>query len=210
MDISPEGLVEPTNSCAENTDMTPSPTKRTPITKRGRPKKNFAKSSKKSKNRRASELIAKYSLEELEYAIQKLKRGCRKEEENCLTPPKALALCLDLDLSERKYNVLRNTINDLHPNCFPSLYTLRMLKQNLVPTINASETSAEVDVETIMCKTVEGILDQCDIPQGLNTLQLIGKWGMDGSSGHSRFKQTFCNVENSDEFMFVIAFVPIK
>lgn len=92
MDISPEASVEPTNNCEENTDMSPSPTKITLITKRGRPRKNFAKSSNKSKNRRASELIAEYSLEELEYAIQKIKRGCRKEEKNCLTPPKALAL----------------------------------------------------------------------------------------------------------------------
>lgn len=37
------------------------------------------------------------------------------------------------------------------------------------------------------------------------------KWGMDGSSGHSRYKQVFQTEEHgTDEFLFFIALVPLR
>lgn len=102
----------------------------------------------------------KYSLEELELAVKKMKSGKEKEEEKRFSPSDALALYLNLDISERKYNILRKAVNVLHPNCFPSLYSLRNQKQKLVPTVTATESSAEVD---LMRVTTKRLLDLCKV-----------------------------------------------
>lgn len=187
-----------------------SPTEISAPKKSGRPMKIFVNCSKRTKNRKVSKLMEQYSLEELELAVQKMKGGKHKEEEKRLSPSDALALYLNLDISERKYNILRKAVNVLHPHCFPSLYSLRNQKQKLVPTVTATETSAEVDLKSIMRLTTERVLDLCKVQDKMCKLQLIGKWGMDGSSGHSRYKQKFSNADQTDEFMFFIAFVPIK
>lgn len=41
------------------------------------------------------------------------------------------------------------------------------------------------------------------------TFTLICKWGFDGSSGHSLYKQKFTDSSNTDEFLFSIGLVPI-
>lgn len=157
-----------------------------------------------------------YSFEELQFAAQKSKRRSFSESyesSSCgLTPSEALALYLDLDLSDRKYIVLRQKINSLHTNCLPSLHALRREKQSIIPPIIADEFSTEVELKCLMRKTVEGIAELCDVQNITENekLSLICKWGMDGSSGHSRYKQKFDNPDHSDEFMFLIAFVPLK
>lgn len=183
--------------------------------KRGRPKKSFNVSSSKSKTRKVAKLIEANSLEEIEYAANKLKRRSNSTSESqhnlkCLPVSKALALYMDLDLSERKYVVLRQTINEIHPNCLPSLYALRREKHKLVPPITATEVSAEVDLKTVMRRTAEGVVELCDAQGEKSKLSLECKWGMDGSSGHSRYKQKFESANRTDEFMFFIAFVPLR
>lgn len=39
---------------------------------------------------------------------------------------------------------------------------------------------------------------------------IVYKWGCDGSSGHSIYKQKFDDPEKTDEFMFIISLVPIR
>lgn len=117
---------------------------------------------------------------------------------------------MDLDLSDRKYNILRKTVNELYENCFPSLYALRKEKQKVIPNITTTEISAEVDIKSIMQRTSAAILKLCKLDENPTKVTLVCKWGMDGSSGHSRYKQKFSNEESNDEFMFFIAFVPLK
>lgn len=184
--------------------------------KRGRPTKRFEHTTSKTKNRRVADLVKKYSLEELEFAVSKMKRNSysfsesQDSNQKCLPIAKTLALYMDLDLSERKYIVLRQAINELYPNCLPSLYALQAEKKTLIPPVRVTEISAEVDLKTLMRKTAERICELCDVDDKTCKLSLICKWGMDGSSGHSRYKQTFANESHTDEFLFFIAFVPLK
>lgn len=71
----------------------------------------------------------------------------------------------------------------------------------------------KVNTQDILQKTVNSILDLVDTDsiQSISSLHLtvVCKWGMDGSSGHSTYKQTFVEETATDEFMFFIAFVPI-
>lgn len=204
------------SSIASDMETNVSHTTNEEITKSGRKKKVFSQSSVRSKNRKISELIENYSFEELQYAADKLRKRCNnnldstKADVKCISIEKSLALYMDLDLSERKYNVLREAINELHPNCLPSLYALRNEKLKFLPPIATTEISAEVDLKCIMCKTAESVIKICNTEQKCTKLSLICKWGMDGSSGHSRYKQKFENENSSDEFIFFIAFVPLR
>lgn len=42
------------------------------------------------------------------------------------------------------------------------------------------------------------------------TATLIGKWGFDGSSGHSEYKQCFSDSSIEDNNMFVTSYVPLR
>ena len=45
---------------------------------------------------------------------------------------------------------------------------------------------------------------------GSKSLTLISKWGCDGSSGHSQYKQKFQKQGITDEYLFLISFVSLK
>lgn len=80
-------------------------------------------------------------------------------------------------------------MNSVHQDCFPSYYLIAEAKKKLIPNdIHVSETSAEVPLQNILDKTAHSILNMNDF-QTENDLILECKWGFDGSSGHSVYKQ---------------------
>lgn len=50
----------------------------------------------------------------------------------------------------------------------------------------------------------------CKISDNVNNLKIVYKWGMDGSGGHSMYKQNFSNSTLSDEYIFLVACVPLE
>ena len=180
---------------------------------RGRLQKSFQESSEKTKKRRVESLVHLWQPEELNYAATISARSFatnKNKSENLLSPPKALALYLDLDLSERKYDLLRATVNAVHKDCYPSLYALKQFKKQFLPVnTKITETTAGVDLQEILNKTAESIVTLVDIDQSTTTT-LVCKWGFDGSSGHSAYKQIFVDSDNTAEFLFLIALCPLK
>lgn len=200
----PENLIKSTNV---------SPTSST----RGRPQKKFEECSDKTKKRRVETLVKSFGSAELQFASSIAGPSTSTgppEVKKSLTLQQALSLYLDLDLSERKYTLLRTVVNSVHADTFPSLYRLNMFKQHLYPEISsASETAVEVNIPNMLYKTVNSIcslINAIDM-HSINSLNLtlVCKWGMDGSSGHSTYKQIFSEESATDEFMFFIGFVPI-
>lgn len=160
--------------------------------------------------RRVQDILVGHTEEEINFAAGKVKTDSVHNDSKRLESFQALALYLDLDLSEEKYRVLRKVVNNMHENCFPTLYALRNLKKTLIPRFTITEDSAEVDLKALMHTTANGILDLCANGKPTGKLSLICKWGMDGSSGHSLYKQKFSSENQSDEFMFMIALVTLK
>lgn len=187
---------------------------------RGRPRKPFEEVSRKTKIRRVETIVSQYSTDELNFAAERSAKlsdsvpaGAENSVGKTLTPQQALALYYDLSLSVRKYNILRSVINALHKDCFPSYRQILQTKNNYLPSnIAVSDISAEVDLQSLLNKTVNSILNISDLKMfhSRSNLKLICKWGFDGSSGHSLYKQTFEDNNHTDEFMFFIAFVPLK
>lgn len=163
----------------------------------------------KLKKKRVKERISNRSTAELRCAADMTAKFTAYDKVTSLSPHQALPLYVDLDLSERKYKLLRSVINGVHKNCFPSLYTLNLTKKELLPTqITANEISACVNLEELLQLTARSLLKIGSL-EG-NEFKLICKRRFDGSSGHSQYKQVFTNPAGTDKYVFLIATVPLK
>ncbi|XP_017481320.1 PREDICTED: uncharacterized protein LOC108370503 [Rhagoletis zephyria] len=174
---------------------------------RGRPRVSFEEASHRTKRRRVDELVVSTSAEALKKAAEKISESSNS---GTLSVEKALALYVDMDISYREYNMMRNVVNGVHKNCFPSYYSIVEAKKKLIPDgIEVSETSVHVPLQAILDKTSNSILKKLEFGAESDVI-LECKWGFDGSSGHSVYKQKFESQDATDEFLFVTSFVPLR
>lgn len=132
-----------------------------------------------------------------------------------MTGEDALALFIDARFSRHQYNLVRMS----SPDRYPSYKVLQLEKKKCYPNkcdVKLSDTSVEVKTQAILDLTVERlfkVLNNVVEPLGhenLKNMCLISKWGFDGSSGHSAYKQAFHGPEASDSAVFITSFVPIR
>ena len=83
--------------------------------------------------------------------------------------------------------------------------------------ISITETTAEVELQALLNHTAERILHtQSEVgllhcfEENDIELALISKWGCDGSSGQSEYKQKFHDESCSDANIFFPSFMPIQ
>lgn len=175
-----------------------------------RPQVHFEEASQKTKTRRVQDLPSRPSAE-LAFAAELTRRYENKSTavdcQSRIAPHQIISLILDLDLSERKYQILRSF--DSLANQLPSVKALRQMKKSFLPVVSATDTSAEVKLQDLLNKTCKSILQTADLNDNTD-LTLICKWGFDGSSSHSTYKLPFSEGSATDEFLFVVAFVPLK
>ncbi|CAH1994756.1 unnamed protein product [Acanthoscelides obtectus] len=148
----------------------------------GRPRVPFEEASKKTKRRRVAELTTDRSANELQFAVNVVSGSNHSEVSPQIfsfSTAEALALMVDLDISVRKYLLLRSVIN-------------------------------EVDLQELLQKTAESILEIINFEERDCRIKVICKWGFNGSSGHSQYKQKSSDLENTDEFLFFVAMTPLR
>lgn len=183
---------------------------------RGRPLKPFNEASSKTKKRRVADILNAYPAEEINFAAD-ISKTCTTtiQPQYCITAENALALILDLNLSERKYCILRSVIHSVHKDhkeCLPSKHILRNFKNQILPSkLKVTEISAEYCLQEILEKTVHSLLQLLNIHSKIKA-KLFSKWGFDGSGNHSLYKQKFLegDITRTDEYLFLVAFVPLK
>ena len=75
-----------------------------------------------------------------------------------------------------------------------------------------------------MCTVIQSLLDHtiCRLiiaeryvidsipPKDLHKLRMYTKWGIDGSSSHSSYKQSFHGIDAYDSVVFITSIVPIR
>lgn len=135
----------------------------------------------------------------------------------------ALALIIDNNLSKNQYVGIRSA--SIANNCrlYPPYYLVLNAKKKCYPEesdISVSECHAEVKLQSLLNHTVERILSIVDVNVikslssiEVNSFHLICKWGCDGTSGQSKFKQSFKDNDDgqkSDESIFFTSLVPIQ
>lgn len=204
------------------------------MTKRSR--KPFKDLGSKQKKRRSSEHIGEDSFElayaaaarlkeegyediasVIEYMIKnpeaavKIKESIKKTV--IFTPEKALGLLLSLKLSKWQYITLRETaIREGAKDIYPSYYKLQQTKLACYPpnqSVSVTDSSARITLQALLDITVKRILQSLSGNVENKQLKLISKWGFDGASNQSRYKQKM-DGEHDDSSIFMTSLVPLK
>lgn len=134
-----------------------------------------------------------------------------------LTNEEALAYFVEAKLNHRSYKSSREWALKAGHNVYPSWYSLLKAKHECYPQekdVKVTETRAEINLQAILDLTAARLVRAQNNFVGSSfpkkEFTLISKWGCDGSSGHSAYKQKFENDGASDENLFLFSFVPIK
>ena len=124
------------------------------------------------------------------------------------TPTFALALLLSGNLTQDVYQTLRNELKEK----FPSYHDILREKQLALPrNITITEEVCEVDLQSLLNHTVIRLLEFISLDNiNSNDFTLYLKYGSDGSSGHSMYKQIFSNFGQSDSHIYITALVPLE
>lgn len=139
-------------------------------------------------------------------------------ESRKLSCNEALAYYIDAKSTTHSYKQTRKWSMKAGHHVFPSYYSLRKSKQACYPPeehIVVTETRAEINIQALLNKTVQRLIEaQSEVINSVlptnSSFTLVSKWGGDGSSGHSTYKQRFENDEDTDEFLFVFSLVPLR
>lgn len=130
----------------------------------------------------------------------------------------ALGLMLDMNISRNSYQTMRNQAKTRGANIYPSYKKVREAKIECYPAehkMKISEQSCEVELQALLDLTTTRILElQEDViktieKKNLENLELISKWGFDGSS-QSQYKQKIQGEDFSDKDLLMTTLVPLQ
>ncbi|KMQ83716.1 dna-mediated transposase, partial [Lasius niger] len=208
------------------------------VGKRGRPTAAFDDSSKSTKFRKIQSLVDSYSAEEIRKAffkslkstgkkhlIKPIKNICsdtdeRTDEENIIpfNEDEALALIEDIKLSKWQYDTLRKRVEAKNVHIFMTYKSLSSARKRCYPettSILITEKCVSVNLQDLLNHTCSRIMQMEDVLAALTksktqrNLILTSKWGCDGASDQSQYKQKFEDGTTSDESIFMTSMVPL-
>lgn len=132
-----------------------------------------------------------------------------------LSAEEALTVLVDAKLTRSQYNIIRKAT----PDKFPSYTIVQQAKQKCYPKrdqLKICETAAQVSLQGLLDHTIERLAELTKSKldslhdEDLSQITLYTKWGFDGSSGHSSYKQAFHGFDASDSAVFITSIVPLK
>lgn len=117
------------------------------------------------------------------------------------TPEEALALIIDLVMGKEDYIHWQKGAKSRGANIYPAYNVISQTKEQCYPkNIEITETEVQIPVQDILDHTVQRLSHvQQDVlllhhdHAKNSTIKVIYKWGLDGSGGHSIYKQCFAN-----------------
>ncbi|KAH9629716.1 hypothetical protein HF086_001529 [Spodoptera exigua] len=136
-----------------------------------------------------------------------------KPKSSTYSPDKALSLLVSLKLSKWQYISLRETASENRSDLYPSYYKIKQAKAKCYPgkeDIIITEEGAAIKLQALLNLTVSRLLEVITLDLDSPTeLLLISKWGFDGASGQSNYKQK-TEAEFDDSTIFMASLVPIR
>lgn len=136
------------------------------------------------------------------------------QERSQLSPLQALSIFVEANLSRRQYEIIRTNDKKLYP-CYSILQRAKKDCYPIRESYKIIATCAEINLQDLLNHTIERLtLYLQEILQNLNnedrnTLELIYKWGCDGSQ-QVQHKQKFENISDSDTNLFQSCLVPLQ
>ncbi|EYC26319.1 hypothetical protein Y032_0010g1087 [Ancylostoma ceylanicum] len=133
-----------------------------------------------------------------------------------MTADAALALMLDLGLSANGYKDLRDNGREYGCNIYPPYYQVQESKQRCYPSeeyVVVSDFHTEIRLQALfdhicmwLCCMQEDVFRR--FPSHEVRCKLLSKWGCDGNSEHSCYKQKIPE-EKSNDCLFCVSLVPL-
>ncbi|KAK9710628.1 hypothetical protein QE152_g25910 [Popillia japonica] len=130
-----------------------------------------------------------------------------------LAPEDPLSTYVEAKLTRHQYNVVKS--KDIL--VFPSYKVIQLAKKDYYTNkdgITVNEISAEVKLQELLNHTVSRLVESqrqvIESQKNFCNLHLITKWGFDGSSGHSRYKQRLHSPSEDDASVFITLLVPLR
>jgi hypothetical protein len=124
---------------------------------------------------------------------------------------------IENDLTKKQYINIRISAKNRNCDIYPPYKSIIEAKQKCYPSnMQISEHRCEIPLQNILDHTVSRILQIEKIKkleENMDNFEILYKWGCDGSSGHSQYKQKFqsstpSSISDSDLFLFSL--VPLQ
>lgn len=147
------------------------------------------------------------------------RKSMKRVSENVLSGDEALSLIVEGKMTKGQYQLIRSVSVNKNCKLYPPYGFVLDSKKKCYPAkseISVTESGATVGLQALLNHTAERILMvQSDVIRSLpenkvGNLELICKWGCDGTSGQSTYKQKFSDGNKSDANIFFISLVPLQ
>ncbi|KAE9522334.1 hypothetical protein AGLY_017280, partial [Aphis glycines] len=131
------------------------------------------------------------------------------------TADEALAFIIDNKLKKQQYINIRLGSKKRNCNIYPTYENIIIAKTNCYPNnMDIGESSCKIPLQDLLDHTTNRIFqvpEVCKISLNSTKLEMLYKWGCDGSSGQSQYRQNF-NDDSliTDETMFMFSIVPLE
>lgn len=129
----------------------------------------------------------------------------------------ALAFLIDNDLTKTQYVNIRLGAKNRNCDIYPSYEKIMEAKQACYPlNMHISEYRCEIPLQNLLDHTasrISAISSIEKLQENMDNFEIIYKWGCDGSSGHSQYKQKFgpsAPSSTSDSDLFLFSLVPLQ
>lgn len=132
---------------------------------------------------------------------------------SCYSADEALALMVDLKLTTHQYELLHNQAKKKNADIYPPYsHVFEAKKRCYPPNIDLTDYGANISLQSLLDHTSQRLIQSCDKELAEPNLKVTYKWGLDGASGQSKYKQTFRNDNgsSSDESVFMISLMPLQ
>ena len=131
----------------------------------------------------------------------------------------ALGLMVDMDLTKSQYQTMQQSAKlEKGLKLYPSYDAVAKAKSACLPpaaAVSVAPDRAGTTLQALLDHTAARILQlQAEVVTRIGTedepveLKLVSKWGMDGSTGHSQYKQG--GLKTADDQLFVVSLVPLR
>jgi hypothetical protein len=131
------------------------------------------------------------------------------------TPDEAVSFIINNNLTKKQYLSMYYGAKERNFNIYPSYKQVLIAKKIAYPAnITISEKMCEIPLQFILDHTSQRLLQALNLPD-VNTpceheYLLTLKYGFDGSSGHSNYKQMWNEAKIEDESLFLTSIVPLQ
>lgn len=134
------------------------------------------------------------------------------------TPEEALGIMVDLGLTKDDYITLQRGAKRKGANIYPSYPSIAEVKKKCYPPgMFITESEATIPLQNLLDLTISRLAQiqsevlLQNVPDEVININVFYKWGLDGSGGHSIYKQNFANhPEYGDANIILCTIAPLE